>query len=86
MKNKKSTLECHLLQTLLGALRVKKRDLPLIAETLQNLKSSMQARQTAEDELQEQLDNMSTPEMKAKYKECREAETQLANLEKQLGI
>ena len=45
----------------------------------------MQARQTAEEELQEQLDNMSTPEMKAKYKECREAEAQLANLEQKLG-
>ena len=45
----------------------------------------MQARQTAEDELQEQLDNMATPEMKAKYKECREAEAQLASLEQRLG-
>lgn len=45
----------------------------------------MQARQTAEEELQEQLDNMSTPEMKAKYKECREAEAQLASLEQKLG-
>ena len=45
----------------------------------------MQARRTAEDELQEQLDNMATPEMKAKYKECREAEAQLASLEQKLG-
>ena len=61
-------------------------DLFCFLESLETLKSSMQARQTAEDELQEQLDNMATPEMKAKYKECREAESQLTALEKQLGI
>ena len=60
-------------------------DYSLLTETLNSLRSAMQARQTAEDELQEQLDNMATPEMKAKYKECREAEAQLASLEQKLG-
>ena len=40
---------------------------------------------TAEDELAQQKQNQDTAEMKAKYKECREAEGQLRDIEERLG-
>ena len=39
----------------------------------------------AQDELQEVILSQKSPEMTAKYKECQQAENQLAEVERQLG-
>ena len=56
-----------------------------MTDFLQNLKSAMQKTQAAMDELDEQLATQATPEMKAKHKELKEAEQQLADIEARLG-
>ena len=45
----------------------------------------MGARKTAQEELDDQLAVLNTPEMQTKYDECREVEKQLQELEKKLG-
>ena len=57
----------------------------LILDTLQNLKSAIMAHRTAEEELEDQVLTLETPEMKAKYDECKEVEKQLQAVEKKLG-
>ncbi|KAL4217928.1 inactivation of X chromosome by DNA methylation [Mactra antiquata] len=55
-------------------------------ENLQNLKSSIIAHQTAASELKDQMDTIKSPEMQAKYEECREVEVRLHSLEEKLGV
>jgi len=43
------------------------------------------AHRTAEEELEDQVLTLETPEMKAKYDECKEVEKQLQAVEKKLG-
>ena len=57
-----------------------------ISESLHNLKAAMLRRQEAEIELNDQLSTQNTPEMKAKVRECQEAEEQLVIVEQKLGI
>ena len=45
----------------------------------------MQRRQSAETDLSDQQAHQSTPEMKAKLRECTEAEEQLRDIEARLG-
>ena len=56
-----------------------------ILETLQMVKTAILRRQDAEIELNDQLSSQNTPEMKAKVRECQEAEEQLADIEEKLG-
>ena len=57
----------------------------LVTELLESFKAAMEKRLTAEEELAQQRQNQDTAEMKAKYKECREAEGQLRDIEERLG-
>ena len=52
---------------------------------LQSYKQAVEKRQQAENDLEEQQRSQNTPEMKVKYKECADAELQLAEIEKRLG-
>ncbi|KAK3088610.1 hypothetical protein FSP39_021256 [Pinctada imbricata] len=55
-------------------------------DTLQTFKAAMMRSQKAKEELQEQVDYMKTAEMQSQYKECKEAETRLKDLESKLGM
>ncbi|XP_002741520.2 structural maintenance of chromosomes flexible hinge domain-containing protein 1-like [Saccoglossus kowalevskii] len=55
-------------------------------DTLQNYRQSMIKRLNADKELQEQLQNENTPEMKSKRREYHEAEEMLKSVEKHLGM
>ncbi|KAJ8322368.1 hypothetical protein KUTeg_000839 [Tegillarca granosa] len=63
----------------------KYQDLFVQIEMLQNYKVTMMKCKKAKEELQEQLDHMKLPEMQDKYKECKEAESQLKDIEQKLG-
>ena len=54
-------------------------------DALQNYRSAMEKLHKTKDELQELVNNLRTPEMQAKYQECKEAEEQLKETEKKLG-
>jgi hypothetical protein len=54
-------------------------------DLLQNYRQAFSKRSQAEEELQEQAKTQDTPEMKAKHKECQEAEEQLRAIEGRLG-
>lgn len=55
------------------------------AESLEHYKEALVHHVQAQDELQEVIVAQKQPEMAAKYKECQEAETQLLEVERQLG-
>ena len=54
-------------------------------DSLQSYKTVLLKRQSAQEELQEQVNHQKTPEMQAKLRECQEAEEQLDDIEKRLG-
>lgn len=54
-------------------------------ESLERYKSALGRHVQAQDELQEIISAQKQPEMVAKYKECQEAESQLLEIERQLG-
>lgn len=56
-----------------------------ISDALQNYRTVLVKRQSAQEELQEQVNHMKTPEMIAKERECQEAEEQLDDIELRLG-
>ena len=55
-------------------------------DLLQSYKQAVEKRQQAENDLEEQQRSQNTPEMKVKFKECADAELQLAEIEKRLGM
>ncbi|XP_025090642.1 structural maintenance of chromosomes flexible hinge domain-containing protein 1-like isoform X1 [Pomacea canaliculata] len=55
-------------------------------ESLEHYKEALVHHVQAQDELQEVIVAQKQPEMAAKYKECQEAETQLLEVERQLGV
>lgn len=54
-------------------------------EQLQNYRAAIIKRQEAEVDLNLQLKGQMTPEMKAKRRECKEAEEELKKIETRLG-
>lgn len=54
--------------------------------SLESYLSGLMRHVQAQDELQEVINAQKNPEMAAKYKECREAEAQLTEVERQLGV
>lgn len=57
-----------------------------IVETLQRFKVAMQKTSKAKEELKDQSSYIELPEMKSKRKECQDAEKQLIEVEKKLGM
>ena len=55
------------------------------AELLDKYKASMARRREAEVELNEQLQNQTTLDMKVKLRECKDTEEQLRQVESRLG-
>ncbi|KAL5015375.1 hypothetical protein ScPMuIL_009645 [Solemya velum] len=55
-------------------------------DCLQSYKTAMNKHTLAKQELAEQVESLMTPEMQAKFKECNEAENQLKEMEKRLGM
>lgn len=58
----------------------------VIPELLQNYRQAFLKHSRAKDELHDQTKIQNSPEMKAKYKECQEAEDQLEIIESRLGM
>ncbi|XP_060084908.1 structural maintenance of chromosomes flexible hinge domain-containing protein 1-like [Ylistrum balloti] len=61
-------------------------DLANQLELLQNYRVAMTKSGKAKSELAEQVAHMKLPEMQEKYKECREAEGELKDVEQKLGV
>ncbi|KAK7480663.1 hypothetical protein BaRGS_00028135 [Batillaria attramentaria] len=54
--------------------------------SLEQYQAALTRHVQAQDELQEVINTQKNPEMSAKYKECQEAEAQLVEIERQLGV
>ncbi|XP_076437622.1 structural maintenance of chromosomes flexible hinge domain-containing protein 1-like [Babylonia areolata] len=54
--------------------------------SLEKYRSALSRHMSAQDELQDVINAQKTPEMTDKFKECQEAENQLAQVERQLGV
>lgn len=56
-----------------------------VLETLEKYKNALLTSIQSQDELQEQINMQKVPETMEKYRECKEAETRLKEVERKLG-